>query len=76
MSKKIKELLDEFHYHEVIDRTYIIAEIIDQHLVQHPVFKAEKEFAEKVEQATMLLAEAYQIIGSISCDRFKNKEKK
>ena len=34
-----------------------------------------KEFAEKVEQATMLLAEAYQIIGSISCDRFKNKEK-
>ena len=46
MSKKIKELLDEFHYHEVMDRTYIIAEIIDQHLVQHPVFKAEKEFAE------------------------------
>lgn len=75
MSKKLKELLDEFHYHEAMDRTCMIAETIDQHLMQHPVFKVEKEFAEKVEQASMLLAEAYQIIGSISCDRFKNKEK-
>lgn len=75
MSKKLNELLNEFHYHEAMDRTYMIAETIEQHLVQHPVFKVEKEFAEKVEQASILLAEAYQIIGSISCDRFKNKEK-
>lgn len=74
MSKKLKALLDEFYYHEAMDRAAMITDMVDNYLVQHPVFKAEKEFAEKVEQAGMLLAEAYQIIGSISCDRFKNKE--
>jgi hypothetical protein len=75
MRKRLKELLDEFHYHEAMDRAAMITDIVDRYLVQHPVFKAEKEFAEKVEHANMLLGEAYQIIGSISYDRFKNKEK-
>jgi UDP-2,3-diacylglucosamine pyrophosphatase LpxH len=77
MGNNLSELLDEFHYHEVMDRTYIIGDIIDQHLMQHPVFKAEKEFAEKIEQVGMLLAEAYQIVGNLSHERFeqnKNKE--
>ena len=77
MGNSLSELLDEFHYHEVMDRTYMIGDIIDQHLVQHPVFKAEKEFAEKIEQAGMLLAEAYQIAGHLSHTRFdKNINKK
>jgi hypothetical protein len=75
MGKRLKQLLDDFHYHEAMDRTAMITDIVDSYLMQHPVFKAEKEFAEKVEQAGMLLAEAYQIIGSISVERIENKEK-
>jgi hypothetical protein len=75
MGNHLKELLDEFYYHEAMDRTAMITDIVDRYLVTHPVFKAEKEFAEKVEQAGMLLAEAYQIIGSISVERIENKEK-
>jgi hypothetical protein len=75
MSKKLKELLDEFHYHEAMDRTAMLTSMVNHYLMQHPVFKVEKEFADKIEKAGMLLAEAYQIIGSISCDRFKDKEK-
>lgn len=74
MGKSIKKLLDEFHYHEAMDRTAMIVDIIDTYLVQHPVFKAEKEYSKKVEEAGMILADAYQIIGSISHDRFNDKK--
>lgn len=75
MGGKLKELLDEFHYHEAMDRTAMITDMVDNYLVQHSVFKAEKEFAEKIEKAGMLLAEAYQIIGNLSFEKSKNKEK-
>lgn len=70
----LKELLDEFHYHEAIDRTAVITDMLDRYLIQHPVFKAEKEFSKKIEKAGMLLAEAYQIIGDISLNRLDNKK--
>ena len=76
MGRKLKELLDEFHYHEAMDRTAMITDIVDSYLVQHPVFKAEKEFAEKIEQAGMLLAEAYQIVGDLSFKKSENKNMK
>lgn len=74
MGGKLKELLDNFHYHEAMDRTAMITDIVDRYLTQHPVFKAEKEFAEKVEQAGMLLAEAYQIVTDLGFKKFKDKE--
>jgi len=57
--------LDSFHYHEALDRTAMICDMIDTFLIQHPVAKAEKEFAEKLEEANMKLYEAYQVMGSI-----------
>jgi predicted outer membrane lipoprotein len=72
MGTKIKKLLDEFHYHEAMDRTAMLTDMVDSYLVQHPVFKAEKEFAEKIEQAGTLLAEAYQIVGNLYFERSEN----
>jgi hypothetical protein len=63
MKEQLSDILDEFHYHEAMDRTAMLINIIDSYLIQHPVFKAEKEFAKKIEHAGMLLTEAYQIIG-------------
>jgi len=64
--------LDSFHYHEALDRTAMICDMIDTFLIQHPVSKAEKQFAEKLEDASIKLFEAYQIIGSI-CHNKENK---
>lgn len=68
MGKNFKQLLDEFHYHEALDRTSLIINMIDNHLITHPVFKAEKSFAKKVETAGMILTEAYQLMAKISYD--------
>jgi hypothetical protein len=75
MAKRLSDILDEFHYHEVMDRTAMLTDMVDSYLVQHPVFKAEKEFAEKIEQAGMLLAEAYQIVGDLSFKRSEEIKK-
>lgn len=61
MAKKPK--LTEFHYHEALDRAYIIGDTIDRHLIQHPVCKLDKEVNALVEEAAMKIFEAYQLIG-------------
>ena len=75
MGKRLSDMLDEFHYHEAMDRTAMLTHMVDSYLMQHPVFKTEKEFAEKIEHAGMLLAEAYQIIGDLSFKRSENIKK-
>jgi len=72
MAKRVKDLITDLHYHEALDRTWMIIDILDRHLIQHPVFKAEKEYAKKVEKAGLLLAEAYQIIGQIYFEKTEN----
>jgi hypothetical protein len=64
MAKDLTDLLDKFYYHEALDRTHILCENINDHLLQHPVCKLDKEIAIKVELALDTLYEAYQIIGS------------
>jgi hypothetical protein len=64
MAKDLTDLMDEFHYHEALDRAHVICENIDSHLLQHPVCKLDKEVASKVELALNTLYEAYQIIGN------------
>jgi hypothetical protein len=51
MGKDLKDLLDDFHYHEALDRTHMLCENINDHLLQHPVCKLDKEIAIKVELA-------------------------
>jgi hypothetical protein len=74
MESKLSDLIGELDYHEAMDRTYMIADIVDQHLIQHQVFKVEKEYAEKIEAAGMLLAEAYQIIANIRFNKFNEND--
>jgi len=70
MSKKKKIKLDEFHYHEAIDRTYICADIINTHLLQHPVIKKHKNLKKRVKKAQKLLLETYQLTGSLEVENF------
>ena len=41
-SKKFK-FVDKFHYHEAIDRTYCVIEMIENILIHHPVMSKHKK---------------------------------
>ena len=72
MSKKSNKIgieLDDFHYHEALDRLHVIMDTIDNHLIQHSVLKLETEVKELVDEAQNKLWEAYQIIGNIKMHR-------
>ena len=68
MAKKPK--LTQFHYHEALDRSWIIVDSIDRNLIQHPVCKLDKEIGNLIEEAAMKMHEAYQLIGHRSIELF------
>ena len=59
-----KPELDDLHYHEALDRLHVVISMIDDHLIQHPVFKLETEERRLIEDAQLKMAEAYQRIGN------------
>jgi len=59
-----KPELDQFHYHEMLDRLHVTMSMIDGHLQQHPVAKIETEVKDLISQAQDKLWEAYQITGN------------
>lgn len=61
MAKKLK--LTKFHYHEALDRSAIMLDMIDRYLIQHPVCKLDKDVANLVEEAADKMFEAYQLLG-------------
>ena len=63
--------LDDFHYHEALDRSYIVANMIEEVLIDHIVFLKHKRLRRKIEKAQSLLLDVYQEVGSISAIRSK-----
>ncbi len=57
--------LDEFYYHEVLDRLTLVTDIIDRHLIDHPVCEKHTELKQLIEKAGEYLAEAYLKIPSL-----------
>jgi len=64
-SNKIGIELDDFHYHEALDRLMVTIQHIDQHLVQHPVLKLETEVKDLVVDGADKLWLAYQKLGEL-----------
>ena len=58
-SKKIGIELDDYHYHEVMDRLSVIMDNIDRQLMQHPVIKVETEVKDLVDEGLTTLYKAY-----------------
>ena len=65
--------LDRFHYHEALDRTYVVQNIITEHLLEHPVIQKHKDLKKRVEQAELLLAEVYQLVSNYSYKKFQKQ---
>ena len=59
-----KPTLNSGYYHEMADRLHVLMCTMDEHLIQHPVAKLDKNVSEKIAAALDLLAEAYQEVGS------------
>jgi hypothetical protein len=63
MEMKNEDLLTKEYYHEMTDRLHVVSCMINDHLIQHPVNKLDKEVSQPIEQALNLIYEAYQISG-------------
>lgn len=68
-----KKNIDSYHYHEALDRTYIIMCLLDDILIDHPVFEKNKKLRKKINKVEKLLYEIYQITGNLN---FNENEKK
>lgn len=66
--------LDKFHYHEALDRAFIVANMTDEYLMQHPVIQKNKELKKRVKKAEILLYEVYQLIGGLDIKLFPDKQ--
>jgi hypothetical protein len=71
-SKKIGKL-DVFYYHEALDRAYIVANTIEDVLVEHPVIKKHKELRKRIKKAQQLILEVYQLVGGLDLKLFPEK---
>lgn len=60
----LKEKLQPAHYHEVLDRIYVIMDNIDSHLIEHPVSKKHKKISLNLCKAIDYLYAAYQECGN------------
>jgi hypothetical protein len=69
-----KDKLDQFHYHEMLDRLHVLMSTLDDHIIQHPVCKLEKGIGKNVEEALSLLWQAYQDTGNVIHDRFDSEK--
>lgn len=75
-TKKKEVQLNEFSYHEAIDRCYIITTQIETILLEHPVIQKHKKIKKNVNEAIILLTDAYQMIGNLNLTNSEEKNNK
>jgi hypothetical protein len=74
MSKKKKITgLDRFHYHEALDRSDIVANQIEDLLVEHPVIMKHKKLRRLIKVAQQNVLDVYQMIGGLDIKLFPNQ---
>ena len=55
--------INDGHYIELLDRTHVVMEMIDTHLIKHPLATQDEEIKHQLEYALGKLYDAYQLIG-------------
>lgn len=64
---KPKKSLNVGHYDEACDRAYIVMDLVENALVQHPVFQEHKKLKKAIRQVQDALFEVYQVTGGLAC---------
>lgn len=72
----MKAELNDGHVHEVLDRLHVITDMLYRHVQQHPLveemFKDDNTvLPDMIDEAIDILAEAYQVVGSIDVNKLK-----
>ncbi len=57
--------LHENYYREALDRCDLVNRLIDNALLHHPAIMQTPDWREKIEQASVLIAKVYQLIGEV-----------
>jgi hypothetical protein len=70
---ELMEVLNDGHFFEVMDRLHVAASMVDEHIMQHPVCKVDKELGKEVELALTHLYNAYQIAGKLNFNRHEKQ---
>ena len=70
------EKVDRFHYHEAIDRTYCVIEMIENILIHHPVMSKHKKIKKEIRKAQKTLIDSYQMIGNVTELKYPHHQKK
>lgn len=65
----MKEILNDGHYLELMDRIHIINCTINDHLLTHPVANADSRVHSLLDKAMDELMDAYQIIGELIVEK-------
>jgi hypothetical protein len=65
----MKEILNDGHYLELMDRIHIINCTINDHLLTHPVANADSRVHSLLDKAIDELMDAYQIIGELIVEK-------
>lgn len=55
--------LDDFSYHEIVDRCHLIMSSIQENLINHHAMEHHPEHAEKLDKAITLIWDVYQNFG-------------
>lgn len=58
------ENLDEFHWHEALDRTNMVLVMFSEHVGEHPAVSQTPELKEAADKITVALGNLYQEIGN------------
>jgi len=64
VARKREQKLDPYLVHEALDRTNMLTEVLDTHLLAHPGVKAVPKAEKLIERAADLLGRAYQELGN------------
>lgn len=65
---KKENKLDNFHYHEMTDRLFMICQILGEFIEDHPVYEQHRDLKRLVDSAGGKLADAYQLSGRLGYD--------
>jgi hypothetical protein len=60
--------LDNYYYHEILDRLAVFTDMIADYALQHPVSKQHPELSDLIEEALDKLLSAYQTAANLNED--------
>ena len=70
-----KEKLDKYHYHEAVDRAFMVLEIFNDHVAEHPVVEKHKLLKKLAKQISNDLYQLCNTASNISCEKHKDGKK-